>query len=474
MNLLDAEEWREHNPAVKGTDVFDSDTGKVCEKWLSDCAEERVLTSRLLAEVAELSNLEQACRKVVSNGGCAGVDGMTTGRLREWFDRNWKKLREEIITGVYQPEPVLEVCIPKSSGGERLLGIPTVKDRLVQQAIQQVLMPRYEKVFSDYSYGFRPNRSAHGALRTAGAYVKDGRDWIIDIDLEKFFDNVNQQRLMWLLSRRIGDKQLLRLIHKMLKSGILRGGLVSQRISGTPQGGPLSPLLSNIVLDELDKELERRGHTFVRYADDLRIMVGSREAALRVMDGVTGYIESRLRLKVNRDKSRVCRAWETNFLGHGLNRDGTLFLSKESEKRFRDKVREITKRRRGISLEVLISELNVKLRGWLYYFRYARMKNRLRDLSSWLRHRIRCFRLKQCKRVIGMVRFLRKRKVLEWRCWILALSGKGWWRLSAAPQAHEAMDKRWFEEIGLFNLQGNYEQLKLGETAVYQQVRTVV
>lgn len=474
LNLSETEEWRMHNPSVTGMDVFHPVTGRVRAKWVSDCEEERVLTRCVLEEVADLGNLARACRKVISNRGSAGIDGMKTGSLQEWFNGNSQNLRDTLLSGRYHPEPVLEVEIPKANGGVRKLGIPTVIDRLVQQAIHQVLSPRYERIFSDFSYGFRPGRSAHDALICGSEYIRGGQRWVVDIDLEKFFDQVNHQRLMWLLSRRIGDRRLLGLIRCILNTGIFAGGLTSQRVSGTPQGGPLSPLLSNIVLDELDKELERRGHRFVRYADDLRIFVGSQKSAQRVMESVTGYIEKRLRLRVNREKSQACKGWQTNFLGHGYLHNGNLFLSRTSEKRFREAVKEITSRRRGISLEQLVRELNLKLRGWLNYFCYAQMTKRLSKLAGWLRHRLRCFRLKQCKRAIGIARFLRRLGIPPWRCWLVALSGKGWWRLSATPQAQEGMNLEWFSEIGLFDLEGNYQRLKLGETAVYQQVRTVV
>lgn len=467
MNLFNTEEWREYTQPVRGMDVYHQSSGKVREEWLSDCAKERVLTKCLLTEVVEISNLERACRKVVKNGGSAGVDGMSITELPQWFSAHWQELQESLRNGQYQPEPVLAVEIPKANGGTRQLGIPTVRDRLVQQAVHQVLSPRYERVFSGQSYGFRPCRSAHQALHASSNLIGQGYGWIVDIDLEKFFDTVNQQRLMWLLSRRVGDKGLLKLIHCILKSGIFTGGLVSQRITGTPQGGPLSPLLSNIVLDELDKELERRGLRFIRYADDLRIFLRSEKSAQRVMESVSSFIEKRLRLRVNREKSQVCRGLQTNFLGHSFLNNGTLILSNESEKRFRNGLKEITSRRRGISLAELLEEINQKLRGWLSYFRYAQMKSRLRALVSWLRHRIRCFRLKQCKRAIGIVRFLKKLKVPEWRCWLVALSGKGWWRISGTPQAHESMGNVWFNEMGLFDLSGNYLRLKFEETAVY-------
>jgi RNA-directed DNA polymerase len=467
-NLLHTEEWREYSQPVRGVDVYHQSTGKVREEWLSDCAKERVLTKCLLEQVVEISNLERACRKVVQNGGSAGVDSMSTTEFPKWFSENWRDLQESLRTGRYCPEPVLAVEIPKASGGTRQLGIPTVKDRVVQQAIHQVLSPRYEKVFSAHSYGFRPCRSAQQALHASSNLISQGRGWIVDIDLAKFFDTVNQQRLMWTLSRRIGDKGLLKLIHDILKSGTFVDGLVCQRTAGTPQGGPLSPLLSNIVLDELDKELECRGHQFVRYADDLRIFMRSEKAAQRVMGSVVEFIENRLRLRVNRDKSQVCKGVVTNFLGHSfMGKNGTLILSKTSEKRFKDGLRKLSRRRRGISLEQLLKEVNQKIRGWLYYFRYAQMKSRLQTLVSWLQHRIRCFRLKQCKRTIGIVRFLRKLKVPEKQCWLMALSGKGWWRLSGTPQAHESMNNKWLNETGLFDLINNYLRLKFEETAVY-------
>ena len=298
--------------------------------------------------------------------------------------------------------------------------------------------------------------------------MAEGYEYVVDLDLEKFFDKVNHDRLMWILGTRIGDRRVLKLIGRFLRSGMMQDGLLSQRLQGTPQGSPLSPLLSNIVLDELDKELEVRGHRYVRYADDAIILVGSEEAAKRVQRSITDYIENRMLLKVNREKSRICRPWELNFLGYKILKDGGLGISQESLKRFKQKLRRITRRNKGVSLDQLIQGLNPVLRGWLNYFRLARMKKRLSRLESWLRRRIRCYRLKQCKRVIGIVRFLRSRGLVEWWCWTLALSGKGWYRLSNTPQASEAMNLVWFEQIGLFSLSANYS-LTFKETAPYVQ-----
>jgi len=466
MNLFEGE-WEECGQTVTGTDVYCTTNGQVSREWLSDCERERVLTDRLMDKIADIRNLEYASRQVVSNGGSPGVDGMTVKELKPWLSQHWRELQGELLSGRYKPSVVRGVKIPKAKGGTRQLGIPTVKDRLVQQAVHQVMSNRYEQIFSETSYGFRPHRSAHQALLQSGRYIEEGYRWLVDIDLEKFFDKVDHNRTMWMLSRRIGDKRLLKLIHQFLKAGMLEGGIISQRIAGTPQGGPLSPLLSNIILDELDKELERRGHRFVRYADDLRIFLRSEASASRVMESVTYFIENRMKLKVNRTKSKVCKSYATNFLGHGFLADGRLFLSKESEARLKQKVRVITKRNRGISLERLMAELNRVLRGWLNYFRYAQMKSRIRTLESWIRRRIRCYRLKQCKRAIGIYRFCRKQGVPEWRSWLLAGSSKGWWRLAGSPGANEAMNNQWFKNIGLFTLLENYQRLKLEETAVY-------
>ena len=454
------------SPATRGEDVYLKANGRVSPQWLTACEEERALTTDLMDRIADLSNLVTALRQVFSNGGSAGIDGMTVAGLKEWFTHSWQQLQRSLLSGSYTPSGVRGVRIPKPKGGYRQLGIPTVKDRLVQQAISQVLSRRYEPIFSEHSYGFRPGRNAHQALRQGSGYVAEGYRHVVDLDLEKFFDKVNHDRLMWTLGTRIGDRRVLILIGRFLRSGMMQDGLLSQRLQGTPQGSPLSPLLSNIVLDELDKELEVRGHRFVRYADDQIILVKSAEAAKRIERSIIDFIENRMKLKVNREKSRICRPWELNFLGYKILIDGGLGISQESLKRFKGKLRRITQRNKGVSLEQLIRGLNPVLRGWLNYFRLARMKKYLARMESWLRRRIRCYRLKQCKRAIGIVRFLRSRDLVEWQCWILALSGKGWYRLSNTPQAAEAMNLEWFRLIGLFSLSVNYG-LTFNETAPY-------
>lgn len=434
-------------------------SGQVSPAWLSSCEEERNRTTGLLERITSYSNLERAYKQVRKNGGSAGVDGMNVEEFREWFIQNWRNLQEELLTGSYEPQAVKGVEIPKPNGGVRQLGIPTIRDRVVHQAMHQVMQEMYDPKFSPSSYGFRPGRSAHQALKQCCAIVKGGKRRIVDIDLEKFFDKVNHQRLLWLLGTRIGDQRLLRLIGKVLKSGILKGGLVEQRVEGTPQGSPLSPLLSNIVLDELDQELTRRGLSFVRYADDLQIFVGSEKAADRVLESITAFIENRMKLKVNREKSGIRRLHEVNFLGYGLLGGGKLRLSPKSAQRLKDKLKEMTRRNRSVSFQQLLKELESTLRGWLTYFRYAQMKRKLTAIESWLRRRLKCFRLKQCKRVIGIARFLMGLGVNKTLSWCTALSGKGWWRLSKSQALSIGMNNQWFLDQGFYSLSDNYRLL---------------
>jgi group II intron reverse transcriptase/maturase len=431
--------------------------GKYGESELA-LREMRALPQDLMGRVSELSNLSKACARVISNGGSAGVDGMGVGELKEWFNRNHSALQESLRNGSYQPQPVLGVAIPKAQGGTRELGIPTVIDRLVQQALHQILSPYYEEEFSASSHGYRPGRSAHGAILQAGRYVAGGKTYIVDLDLSKFFDRVQHDRLLWRLSQRIEDRRVLQLIGRYLRSGMLREGLLSQRTEGTPQGGPLSPLLSNIVLTELDTELSRRGHCFVRYADDVIILCGSRKSAHRVKESIIRFIEERLKLLVNQRKSRICRPWELNFLGHRLLLNGEAGLSGESERRFKNKVRELTRRNRGKSFSAIIGELNPKLQGWINYFHLAKMRKKVDQLEGWIKRKLRCYRLKQCKRSYTLMKFLKSLGVPEWRAWILAQSGKGWWRKSLSYQAAEGMNNEWFARQGLLSLSALYKR----------------
>lgn len=433
--------------------------GRVRPNWLCACEQERHLTVGLMDKVADPSNLQKAYRRVKANAGKGGVDGMEVKELGKWIRDNFQDLQDQLLKDRYQPDPVRGVRIPKPQGGYRQLGIPTVKDRLVQQAVHQVLTARYERIFSEHSYGFRPQRSAHQALAQCGRHVSSGNKYVVDLDLEKFFDEVNHHRLMWLLSRRIGDGRVLRLIHRFLKAGLLQDGLMSQRTQGTPQGGPLSPLLSNIILDELDKELERRGHSYVRYADDVKIFVKSEVSAQRVKTRISKFIEDVLLLKVNSAKSRICQGYELNFLGHSILPYGQVGLSEQSEQRIKQKVKQITKRRRGVSLTHILLELRSYLPGWLMYFKYALMSRKLTRLDGWIRRKLRCYRLKQCKRVIGMVRLLRNLGVEESLCWRTALTGKGWWRISNSPGVSIGMSNQWLELQGYYSLLDHYKAL---------------
>ena len=443
--------WEELAPLRPGTSGKGGTRASVCEEQQASAAsaQERALASNLMEEVCERANLNQAYKRVKANKGSPGVDGMTVHDLAPWLAEHKEALIASLLDGSHGPEPVKGVEIPKPGGGMRQLGIPTVRDRLVQQAILQVLEPLLDPTFSESSYGFRPKRSAHQALHRASEYVKTGRSIVVDLDLEKFFDRVNHDILMSRLARRVDDKRLLRIIRRFLETGMMCKGVCVERHEGTPQGGPLSPLLANLLLDDLDKELEKRGHAFCRYADDCNIYVQSKAAGKRVMASVTAFVESRLRLRVNRDKSAVAPVSERKFLGYRLLPGGKLSIAPTSLVRAKDRIRQITRRNRGVSLERMIGELNSFLPGWVTYFRHAACRSHLHRLDEWTRRKLRCVRLKQRKRAKPIADFLRSLGVPEWRAWILALSGKGWWRLSGSPQAAEAMTLAWFRAQGL-------------------------
>ena len=409
---------------------------------------------RLLEAIADPGNLRRAHRKVKSNGGAAGVDGMSIDDVAEWLRAHPGELRQSLLQGSYQPQDVRGKSIPKPNGGERKLGIPTVIDRIVQQAIVQVLTPILDPQMSESSYGFRPNRSAHDALRSASTYAQEGRRMVVDLDLEKFFDKVNHDVLMARLKRKISDKRLLYYIRRMLKAGVIdERGMRHEREEGTPQGGPLSPLLANVLLDDFDKELERRGHKFCRYADDCIIMVRTMAAARRVIASVTRYLEGTLKLKVNREKSKIVSAAECPYLGYIIGAAGALRVAKEKVDKFKERIREITRRNRSRRLGATIDELNAYIRGWGNYYKLAALKGKAKELDRWIRRKVRVIKLKQCKRVYAIACFLRDEGGKENHAFMVAGSGKGWWRLSKTREAHRAMGKEWFRKQGLVSLQ---------------------
>jgi RNA-directed DNA polymerase len=412
--------------------------------------------------VVARENLLDAYSRVMSNKGAAGVDEMPVEQLLPYLQEHWARIKEDLLNGTYQPQAVRCVEIPKPSGGMRQLGIPTVVDRVIQQALHQVLSPLFEPDFSESSYGFRPGRSAQQAVLAAREYAVEGRRWVVDLDLEKFFDRVNHDVLMSRLARRISDKRVLGLIRRYLQAGMMAGGVASQRVEGTPQGGPLSPLLSNVLLDELDKELEQRGHKFCRYADDCNIYVRSREAGERVMSSVTRFLSERLRLKVNVEKSAVARPWERKFLGYSMtwHKQPRLKVAPESIRRLKAKVRTIFREGRGRSLPQVIKDLNQLLRGWISYFRLAEVKGVLEELDSWLRRKLRCLLWRHWKRSRTRMKELMKRGLEKLRAWKSSVNGRGAWWNAGASHMNEAFPRSYFDRLGLISLLDQLRKLQ--------------
>jgi RNA-directed DNA polymerase len=416
----------------------------------------RALTDRLMEEVCRPENVNRAWKRVKANKGAPGVDGLRVTALPEWLEAHRGRLLRSLLDGSYEPQPVRGVQIPKPGGGMRQLGIPTVVDRLVQQAISQVLEPILDPMFSVSSFGFRPGRSAHQALQQASAFVKEGRTIVVDIDLEKYFDRVNHDILMARLARHVEDRRLLRIVRRFLQAGMMQNGVCVQREEGTPQGGPLSPLLANLLLDDLDKELERRGHCFCRYADDCNIYVASQAAGERVLTSVTGFLQKKLKLQVNPKKSAVARTSERQFLGYRILAGGRLGIAPASLKRMKDRVRKITRRNRSVRFARVIEDLNTFLPGWVSYFQHAQAKTALKRADEWIRRKVRCFRLKQWKRPRTIFQRLHKGGVYRTEAAKLASSGKGWWRKADTPAAHQVLTNRWLADVGLVNLSQHY------------------
>jgi RNA-directed DNA polymerase len=412
-------------------------------------------TDRLMEEVCERENLKEALRQVKANKGSAGIDGMTVVALPDYLRRHWPAIREQLLNGTYKPQPVRRVEIPKpDGGGVRKLGIPCVLDRFIQQAVMQVLQRRWDRTFSDHSYGFRPGRSAHQAVAQAQKYIAEGHGWCIDLDLEKFFDRVNHDKLMGKIASRVEDKRLLKLIRAFLNAGVMENGLVSPSVEGTPQGGPLSPLLSNLVLDELDRELERRGHRFVRYADDCNIYVRSERAGQRVMKSVTRFITQKLKLKVNETKSAVARPQERKFLGFSfqVGREVKRVIAPKAVDRFKQRIREITRRAKGVSIETTLAELAPYLRGWRSYFGFCETPEVLVYLTRWVRLRLRAALWRQWKTPRRRRAALLQLGVRPRLASNTAGCGRGPWHLVRSTALCVGLSNAYFKSLGLPSL----------------------
>jgi RNA-directed DNA polymerase len=408
----------------------------------------------LIERMLERGNMLKALQAVEANQGAAGMDGMEVKQLRGYLREHWADIREQILKGTYRPRPVRRVDIPKPGGGTRMLGIPTVLDRLIQQAIHQILSPMWEPGFSPHSYGFRPGRSAAQAVKAAQGYIQSGKRWVVDLDLEKFFDRVNHDVLMARVARKVKDRRMLRLIRRYLESGIMQQGLVEPRSEGTPQGGPLSPLLSNILLDDLDKELERRGHRFCRFADDCNVYVGSRRAGERVMTSLTRFLKEKLKLTVNPKKSAVDRPWKRKFLGFSVtaHRECRVRVAPQAVERFKEAMREKFREGRGRNLRAFLESLKPKLRGWASYFSVAETRNVFEDLDQWLRRKLRCMEWRNWKRPRTRMRKLIALGLDRGCARESAFNGRGPWWNAGASHMNAALPTAYFRKLGLISL----------------------
>jgi len=411
-----------------------------------------------MEQVLTRENILEALSRVEWNKGSHGVDGMSVSELRPHMMEHWQEIREALLAGTYEPAPVRRVEIPKPNGGKRKLGIPTVQDRFIQQALHQALTPIFDPEFSEFSYGFRPGKQAHQAVRQARSYIREGYGWVIDLDLEKFFDRVNHDKLMHLIGKKDRDGRILHLIRRYLQAGIMENGLVTANREGTPQGGPLSPLLSNIMLDQLDNELERRGIRFVRYADDCMIFVKSRKAGMRVMESITHFIEKKLGLKVNREKTAIDRPWRRDYLGFSFTpgKDVKIRIAKKSVKKFKQRVRELTCRSKSISMGHRIEKLNQYLMGWCGYFSLAETPSVFKALDGWIRRRLRMIVWKQWKRVRTRYRNLVRLGVHPEKAHIWANTRKSYWRISNSPILHKTLGNSYWNNQGLKSLYIKY------------------
>jgi RNA-directed DNA polymerase len=414
----------------------------------------------LLEEALRRENVVRAYRRVVKNAGAPGVDGCTVEELSDLLRDHWTQVKEALLSRTYIPQPVRKVEIDKPGGGKRTLGIPTVLDRMIQQCLLQILQPIFDPTFSGESYGFRPGRSAQQAVERAREHVAAGNGWVVDLDLEKFFDRVNHDILVARVARRIKDKRVLHLIRRYLQAGLMEGGLVSPRTEGTPQGGPLSPLLSNILLDDLDQELGRRGHRFVRYADDCNVYVKSEAAGQRVMESLENFLDKRLRLKVNRDKSTVAQPWQRKFLGYTITRDAKLKVAPQSVKRLKAKLKPILRRGRGNSLARTIEILTPKIRGWVAYFQRVGITSEFEHLDVWVRQKIRCILWKHWKQPRTRALELRRRGLPARQAWPSAYNSRGHWWNAGALHMRQAVPVHMIKALGLLSFLGEIQRLQ--------------
>jgi group II intron reverse transcriptase/maturase len=416
--------------------------------------------STLMEQVVDRTNLQRAYQRVVRNKGAAGIDGRGVSELGDLVRQHWPTIKAKLLEGTYQPQAVRRVTIPKPNGGERALGIPTVLDRLIQQALHQVLSPLFEPSFSDHSYGFRPGRNAHQAVKAAQTYVLQGHDWVVDLDLERFFDRVNHELLMQRVRQVVCDRRVLKLIGKYLKVGVMIDGLQTAQQEGTPQGGPLSPLLSNILLTDLDRELERRGHHFVRYADDVSIYVKSERSGQRVLDSISHFVSKHLKLKVSDKKSAVARPSQRTFLGYTVTTQGQLRIAMQSRQRLRQKLRQLLRGARGRSLRSTIDQLNRVLAGWAAYFKLAQSKTPLITIDGWVRRKLRCILWRQWKRPSTRQRYLVRLGLSKARAWKSSVNGRGPWWNAGASHMNEALPKVRFDRMGLVSVLDTVRRLQ--------------
>lgn len=452
--MMKAEDSQSVDTSAQEPGRNSGDGGAGAESQATACKRTKAESSGLMEAVCERGNLRLAYERVMKNKGAAGVDGIGMSEFKHHLQQHWPVVKARLLAGQYMPSPVRRVDIPKPQGGVRTLGIPTLLDRLIQQALHQVLSPMFEPSFSESSYGFRPGKSAHQAVLAAQGHVAEGRRWVVDLDLEKFFDRVNHDVLMGRLARHIDDARVLKLIRRYLEAGMMADGVESPRTQGTPQGGPLSPLLSNILLTELDRELERRGHRFCRYADDVQVYVGSEVAGQRLLASLTRFLDERLRLTVNASKSAVARPWERTFLGYSLtaHKVPRRRVPADSRQRLVGRIGAVLQGARGRSLRHTIEQLNPLLRGWAAYFKLTETRRVLEELDGWVRRKLRCILWRQWKRPYTRARNLMQAGLAEERAFRSAFNQRGAWWNSGASHMNQAYRKSFFDHLGLVSL----------------------